>query len=102
MNPMPTNRSLFWACYLGGTLGPFLCNFLISIGRRPYSDGTFLLSWLLWLLGAGLLVPFVWSVRTILLGGATNIQRPVLLYRLVGWLALIELLVWVYTFVPAV
>src|ERR1700741_3297821 len=91
MNTMPTNQSLFWACYLSGTFGPFLGNFLISLGRRPYSDGTFLLSWLLCVLGAGLLVACVWSVRTILLGGDTNIQRPVLLYRLVGWLALIEL-----------
>jgi hypothetical protein len=99
MNPVPTDRRLFWACYFVGTLCPFLDNFLMSHSRWPYRDGAFLWSWLLWLFGAGLLVGCVWSVRTILLGSTADIQRPVLLYRLFGWLAVIESLVWIYTVV---
>jgi|SRR5882724_1611214 len=99
MDLVPNNRVLFWTCYAIGTLGPFLGTFLMTLGRRPYSDGKFLLSWLLWLLGAGLLIACVWSVRTILLGGAANTRRPFWLYRFVGWLAFIELLVWVFAVV---
>jgi hypothetical protein len=102
MNPVPTNRMLFWACYLGGTLGPMLGIFLISLGRRPHDDGAFLLSWLFWLAGAVLLIPCAWSVRAILLGGAAKSQRPVLLYRAFGWLAVVELLLWGCTVVRAI
>jgi hypothetical protein len=102
MNPVPTNRMLFWACYLGGTLGPILGTFLISLGRRPLDDRAFLLSWLLWLSGAVLLIPCVWSVRAILFGGAAKSKRPAWLYRAFGWLALVELLLWGYTVVRAI
>jgi|SRR5713226_8361585 len=81
MNPVPTNRMLFWACYLGGTLGPILGTFLISLGRRPHDDRAFLLSWGLWFFGTVLLIACVWSVRAILLGGrceeqATRLALP--------------------------
>jgi len=102
MNPVPTNRVLFWVCYLGGTLGPILGTFLISRSRRPLDDRAFLLSWVLWLFGAVVLIACVWSVRTILLGGAAKSQRPVWLYRAFGWLAIVELLLWVYTVVRAI
>jgi hypothetical protein len=102
MNPVPTNRMLFWACYLVGTLGPIFGTFLISLGRRPHDDRALLLSWLLWLCGAVLLFACVWSVRTTLLGGAAKSQRPVWLYRAFGWLALVELLLWVYTVVRVI
>ena len=102
MNPVPTNRMLFWACYLGGTLGPILGTFLISLGRRPHDDRAFLLSWGLWLFGTVLLITCVWSVRAILLGGAAKSKRPAWLYRAFGWLALVELLLWGYTVVRAI
>ena len=102
MNRVPTNRILFWACYLGGTLGPILGTFLMSLGRRPVDDRAFLLSWLLWLSGAVLLIPCAWSVRAILLGGAAKSQRPVWLYRAFGWLALLEFFLWGYTVVRAI
>ena len=97
MSLVPNNRVLFWTYFAIGTLGPILGNLLTSLSRRPYSDAEFLLSWLLWLVGAGLLIACVWSVRTVLLGVPANAQRPVWLYRSVGWLALIEALVWIYT-----
>ena len=102
MNRVPTNRTLFWACYLGGTLGPILGTFLISLGRRPHDDAAFLLSWLLWFSGAVLLIPCAWSGLAILLGGAAKSQRPVWLYRAFGWLAVVELLLWGYTVVRAI
>jgi hypothetical protein len=102
MNPVPTNRVLFWACYLGGTLGPILGTFLTSLGRRPLDDRAFLLSWLLGISGAVLLIPCVWSVRAILLGGAAKSQKPVWLYRAFGWLALLQFLLWGYTIVHAI
>ena len=98
MNPVPGNRMLFWACYLGGTLGPILGIFLISIGRGPHDDT---LSWILWFSGAVLLFASAWSVRAILLGGATKSQRPLWLYRSVGWLALVEVLLWGFIVVRA-
>jgi len=55
MNPVPTNRLLFWACFLGGTLGPISRTFLISLGRRLHDDWSFLLSWTLWFSGVVLL-----------------------------------------------
>ncbi len=76
MNPVPTNRMLFWACYLGGTLGPILGTFLISLGRRPHDDRAFLLSWGLWFFGTVLLIACVWSVRAILLGGLRRASDP--------------------------
>jgi hypothetical protein len=102
MNPVPNNRTMFWAGYLGGTLGPILGTFLISLGRRPHDDRAFLLSWTLWLSGTVLLIASVWSVRTILLGGAAKSQRPVWLYRSAGWLALLELLLWGYTVISLI
>jgi hypothetical protein len=97
MNPVPTNRMLFWMLYLLGTLGPISGTFLLS-RFRPHDDGAFLLSWLFWLFGAGLLIACVWLVRAILLNG-TNSRRPVWLYRAFGWLALAESLLWAYTIV---
>jgi len=94
MNPVPANRMLFWVCYLGGTLVPILGTFLISSGR---DDSAFLLSWMLWFSGTVLLIVASWSVRTILLGGGARGRRPLWLYRSVGWLALVELLLWGYT-----
>src|SRR5258708_36239822 len=80
MDPVPANRMLFWACYLGGTLGPILGTFLISLGRRPHDDRAFLLSWRLWLFGTVLLIAFVWSVLAILLGSAATRMRPARTY----------------------
>jgi len=102
MIPVPANRMLFWACYLGGTLGPVLGIFLISLGRRPFDDRAFLLSWMLWFSGAVLLIASAWSVRRILLGGAANSRRPLWLYRSVGWLALLEAFLWGYTVIRAI
>jgi hypothetical protein len=102
MNPVPTNRMLFWACYLGGTLGPILGTFLISLGRRPHDDRAFLLLWMLWFSAVVLLIASVWSVRAILLGGAAKSRRHLWLYRSVGWLAILEVLVWGYTVVRAI
>jgi hypothetical protein len=102
MNPVPNNRTLFWACYLGGTLGPILGAFLVGLGRRRIDDRTFLLAWLLWLSGAVLLAACAWSVRSILLGGAAKSQKPVWLYRAFGWLALLQFLLWGYTVVRTI
>ena len=102
MNPVPDSRMLFWACYLGGTLGPFLGTFLISLGRRPHDDSAFLLSWILWFSGAVLLIASAWSVRTILFGGAAKSRRPLWLYRSVGWLALVEAFLWGFTVFRAI
>ena len=101
MNSIPANPTLFWACYLGGTLGPILGTFLLSL-RRPFDDRAFLLSWLLWLSGAVLLIASAWSVRAILLGGAAKGRRPVWLYRAFGWFALLEFLLWGYTIVRTI
>jgi hypothetical protein len=101
MNPVPTNRRLFWVCYLGGTLSPILGTFLIN-RFWPHDDGAFLLSWLLWFSGVVLLINCAWSVRAILLGGAAKGQRPVWLYRAFGWLAVAELVLWGYTVLRAV
>jgi hypothetical protein len=97
MNSIPANPILFWACYLGGTLGPMLGTFLIGLCRRHIDDRAFLLSWLFWLSGAILLIACVWSVRAIMLGSIAENRRPVWLYRVFGWLALIEFLLWGYT-----
>jgi hypothetical protein len=102
MDPVPSNRMLFWTCYLGGTLGPILGTFLISLGRRPHDDSAFLLSWILWFAGAVLLTTSVWSVRAILFRGAAKSRHPLWLYRSVGWLALVELFVWGYTVIRAI
>jgi hypothetical protein len=102
MNPVPDSRMLFWACYLGGTLGPILGTFLISLGRRPHDDSAFLLSWILWFSGAVLLIASAWSVRAILLGGAAKSRRPLWLYRSVGWLALVEAFLWGFTVFRAI
>ena|SRR5436190_12300965 len=80
MSPVPANRMLFWACYLGGTLVPIVGTFLISFGRPPHDDSAFLLSWMLWFFGAVLLFASAWSVRAILLGGASKGRRPLWLY----------------------
>jgi hypothetical protein len=100
MNPAPTNQKLFWTLYTLSTLGPILGAFLLSL-FRPHDDGAFLLSWLLWFFGAGLLIACVWSVRTILLNRA-NSRRPAWLYRTFGWLALVESLIWAYTVVRVI
>jgi len=97
MNPVPANRMLFWACYLGGTLIPIVGTFLISFGRRPHDDSAFLLSWMLWFFGAVLLFGSAWSVRAILLGGASKSSRPFWLYRSVGWLACRDALVGIHS-----
>lgn len=102
MNSIPANPILFWACYLGGTLGPILGTFLIGLIRRPIDDRAFLLSWLLWLSGAILLIACVWSVWPILLGRFAMSRRPVWLYRAFGWLALLEFLLWGYTVVRSI
>jgi hypothetical protein len=102
MNPVPANRMMFWACYLGGTLGPIWGTYLTSLGRRSHDDSAFTLSSILWLSGAALLIASVWSVRAILLGGAAKSQRPLWLYRSVGWLAFAEALLWGYTVVVRV
>ena len=99
MNPVPANRMMFWGCYLGGTLGPILGPYLVSFGRRSHDDSAFLLSWILWLSGTVLLIASVWSVRSILFGGAPKSQHPLWLYHSVGWLALAEALLWGYTVV---
>ena len=101
MNPVPANPMLFWAYYLGGTLGPILGTFLVSLGRRPLDERAFLLSWALWFSGGVLLFASAWSVRAILLGGAAKSRRPLWLYRSVGWLALVEAFLWAYTVVRA-
>jgi hypothetical protein len=102
MNPVPASRMLFWACYLGGTLVPILGTFLMRSGRPFHDDSAFLLSWTLWFSGAVLLIASAWSVRAILLGGASKSRQPVWLYRSVGWLALVEALLWGYTVVRAI
>src|ERR1700747_1655392 len=102
MNHVPTNRILFWTCYAVGTFGPISVNFLLNQFRRPFDDGAFLLSWLAWLFGTGLLIACVWSVRAVLLCGSSNSQRPAWLYRAFGWLALAELLSWAYTCVRVI
>jgi hypothetical protein len=94
MNPVPDSRMLFWACYLGGTQGPILGTFLISLGRRPHDDIEFLLSWILWFSGAVLLIACAWSVRAILLSGTAKSRRPLWLYRSVGCLAVLEAFLW--------
>src|ERR1700719_2459148 len=94
MRPTPTNPMLFWTYY---AFGPFLGIFLMSrVHRPPLDDTSLLLSWLLWLVWAGLLIACVWSVRTIL-WGTQGSQRPTWLYRTFGWLALAEALVWAWT-----
>jgi hypothetical protein len=102
MNPVPNNRLLFWGCFLGGTLGQILGTLLISLGRRPHDDRSFLLSWIFWFTGVVVLAASAWSVRAILLGGSTNSRRPVWLYCSVGWLALVELVLWGYTVLRAI
>ncbi len=93
---------LFWTCYLGGTLGPILGTFLISLGRRPHDDSAFLLSWILWFSGTVLLTASAWFVRAILFGGAAKSRHSLWLYRSVGWLAIVELFVWGYTVIRAI
>ena len=102
MTPVPANRMVFWTCYLGGTLIPIAGNFLISFGRRPHDDSAFLLLWMLWFFGAVLLFASAWSVRAILLGGASKSRRPLWLYRSVGWLAIVEMFLWGYTVVRSI
>jgi hypothetical protein len=93
---------LFWTCYVGGTFGPIVGSLLMSRLARPLDDFWFLLSWLLWLFGTGLLIACGWSVRTILWAGAREIRRPAWLYRTFGWVALAESLVWAWTCVRAI
>jgi hypothetical protein len=102
MNPVPANPILFWACFVGGTVGPILGSFLTSFARRPLNDQAFLLLWLLWLSGTILLISCAWSVRAILLGRTAKSHQPTWLYRLFGWLAVAELVLWGYTVVRTV
>ena len=98
MRPAPTSPTLFWTCYAGGTFGPIMGIFLMSRFRfSPLGDTSFLLSWLLWLVGAGLLIACVWSVRTILWVGTRDGRRPAWLYRTFGWVALVEAVVLAWT-----
>jgi len=94
MDAVPQNAAFFWTTYALGTFGPIAGNLLFS--GRHIDDRIFLLSWLLWLTGAGLLIACVWSVRSIFFR-PTNIRRPSWIYRAVSWLALLEFLVWVCT-----
>jgi hypothetical protein len=95
---------LFWVRYAVGTFGPILGNFLVSRLPQPHGfrERTFLWLWLAWLCGAGLLIACVWSVRAIPLGNSLNSQRPVWLYRAIGWLALVELVFWGYAVVRVI
>jgi hypothetical protein len=95
VNVIPANPALFWTVYTLGTLGPVLG--AVLLGRHhPYDDRSFVLSWLLWLIGAGALIACVWSVRSILIGSG-KARNPVWVYRCVAWLAFLESLVWVFT-----
>lgn len=78
-----------------GTFGPIFGPFVLS-RRKSHDDSAFLLSWLLWLVGSGLLIRCVWSARKALLGRA-NVSGSVWLYRDFGWLALLESIIWAYT-----
>jgi len=102
MSPAPTNPMLFWTYYASGTFGPFLGILVMTRFRHPPLDDTsLLLSWLLWLVGVGLLIACVWSVRTIL-WGTRNTQHPAWLYRTFGRLALAEAVVWAWTCVRVI
>ena len=95
MNVIPANPALFWTVYTVGTLGPVLGTFLLS-RHHVVDDRSFVLSWLLWLIGAGSLIACVWSVRSILFGSG-KARNPAWVYRFVAWLAFLESLVWAYT-----
>jgi hypothetical protein len=98
MGSIPVNRRLFWTTYTVGSLGPLLGSFLLS---RHHVIDSFLLSWLLWLIGAVALIACVWSVRSILFR-SEKARTPVWVYRFVAWLALFECLAWAYTALAAV
>ena len=93
----PASRALFWTFYVLGTFGPVFGTLLLT-RRKSHDDSAFLFSWLLWLVGSGLLVPCVWSARKTLLGRA-KVSGSVWLYRVFGWLALLESIIWAYTVV---
>lgn len=95
MNVAPANPTFFWMAYALGTLGPVVGSLLLN-HHRPFDDRDFVLSWLLWLIGAGLLSACVWSVRSILFLSA-KARRPVWAYRFVAWLAVVECFLWAYT-----
>jgi hypothetical protein len=95
MDVIPANPFLFWTIYTLGTLGPVLGAFFLG-RHHPVDDRSFVLSWLLWLMGAGALIACVWSVRSILFGSG-KARSPVWVYRFVAWLAFLESLVWAYT-----
>jgi len=100
MDGIPANPLLFWTVYILGTLSPVLGAFLLG-RHHPFDDRDFVLSWLLWLIGAGALISCVWSVRSILFGSG-RARSPVWVYRFVGWLALLESIVWAYTVLRAI
>lgn len=95
--PAPKNPWLFWTCYLVGTLGPFAGTLLIGYLSRPMFDEVgFIRGIALWFFGAILLAACAWSVRPILWKNR-GLGRRVWLYRIFGWLALIEALIWAWT-----
>jgi hypothetical protein len=102
MNVTRANQTVFWICYVLGTVGPVLGTFLLEHFRRPFDDSAFLLSWLLWFLAAIVLVISAWSVRNFLWGPVNTPQRTGLLYRIFGWLAIMEAIVWIWTCVSSI
>jgi hypothetical protein len=92
---IPANPALFWTVYTLGTLAPVLGTFFL--GRHHLiDDRSFVLLWLLWLIGVGALIACVWSVRSILFSSG-KARSPACVYRFVAWLAFAESLVWAYT-----
>ncbi len=92
MDVVPADPTLFWTVCILGNLVPVLGAFLLS-RHHPIDDRGFLLSWLLWLIGAGALIACVWSI----LFGSGKVRNPAWVYRLVAWLAFLQSLVLAYT-----
>ena len=98
MKPVPTNRMLFWTCYVAGTFVPITGSLLITFSRPRLIDAVgFTRSWFLWVFGTGLLIAAAWSVRKILWSRVQEGQRPTWLYRTIGWFAVVQSFVWALT-----
>lgn len=103
MNPVPTNRLLFWTCYVAGTFIPITGSLLIASSRAGLIDDVgFTWSWFLWVLGTGLLIAAAWSVRRILWSRSQEAQRPAWVYRTIGWFAVVQSFVWALTWLRVI
>jgi hypothetical protein len=103
MKPVPTNRMLFWTCYVAGTFAPITGALLIDFSRsRLIDDVGFTWSWFLWVFGTGLLIAAAWSVRKILWFRAQEGQRPAWLYRTIGWFAVVQSFIWALTWLRVI